>query len=125
MWNSRRFIDDVELCEYWDFRIEWTNDAGRVKDPKALGTYLREQHVLLRRVKADVGMELPKVSRIVEPVDHDLAALRQIADLAHTLAIRATTRRFTERGQAPRQPSPKATQATGEAKHRLATGKAR
>src|SRR3546814_14844972 len=57
MWNILRFIDEVVLGDYWDFRIEWTNDAGRVKDPKALGTYLREQHVLLRRVKADVGME--------------------------------------------------------------------
>src|SRR3546814_8133479 len=101
MWNILRFIDEVVLGDYWDFRIEWTNDAGRVKDPKALGTYLREQHVLLRRVKADVGMELPKVSRLVEHVDHDLAAMRQIEDLAHPLADRAATGSFNAATEAP------------------------
>lgn len=84
-----QFIDDTILGSFADFSREWTDDMGRIRDPKALGTYLREQHVLLRRLKSDVGLELPKVSRIIEYVDYDAKAVQSIEDLARVLAIRA------------------------------------
>lgn len=95
---------------------EWVDDAGHIRDPKALGTYLREQHVFLRRLKSDVGLELPKVSRIIEYVDYDAKAVQSIEDMAHRLAIKATTGTFTERGTATRELDMMVRQATGVSK---------
>lgn len=116
MWNVMQFIDDTVLGSYADFCREWVDELGRIKDPKALGTYLREQHVMLRRLKADVGLELPKVSRIIEYVNYDAKAVQSIEDLAHRLAIRATTGTFIERGQAARELDMMVRQATGLSK---------
>lgn len=116
MWNVMQFIDDMVLGSFADFSREWVDNTGRIVDPKALGTYLREQHVLLRRLKSDVGLELPKVSRIVEYVDYDEKAVQSIEDLARKLAIRATTGSFVERGQAVRELDMMVRQATGLSK---------
>jgi SNF2 family DNA or RNA helicase len=116
MWNVMSFIDDTVLGSYQDFCREWVDDLGRIADPKALGTYLREQHVLLRRLKSDVGLELPKVSRIVENVSYDAKAVASIEDLARRLAIRATTGSFIERGQAARELDMMVRQTTGISK---------
>lgn len=121
IWRVMQFIDAETLGSFEDFFREWctgTSDGGRLKDPKALGTYLREQHVFLRRVKADVGLELPKVSRIVEHVEHDAKALASIEDLARSLALRAVTGDFTDRGQAARELDLRVRQQTGVAKAR-------
>lgn len=120
MWNVLQFIDDTVLGTFSDFSREWTDDWGRIKDPKALGTYLREQHVLLRRLKSDVGLELPKVSRIIEYVNYDAKAVQSIEDLARILAIRATTGSFVERGQAARDLDIMVRQATGLSKAKAA-----
>lgn len=111
-----RFIDDTVLGDYADFMREWTDHTGRITNPKALGSYLREQHALLRRLKSDVGQELPKVSRIIEYVDYDEKAVRSVEDLARALAIKATTGSFTERGTAVRELDIMVRQATGVAK---------
>lgn len=116
MWNVMQFIDDKVLGSYADFEREWVDNFGMIKDPKALGTYLREQHVMLRRLKADVGLELPKVSRLVEAVDYDAKAVQSIDELAQRLAIRATTGSFVERGQAARDLDMLVRQATGVSK---------
>lgn len=116
MWNVMRFIDTSILGEYGDFIREWTDHSGRITNPKALGSYLREQHVLLRRLKSDVGLELPKVSRIIEYVDYDEKAVRSVDDLARALAIKATTGSFVERGSAVRELDMMVRQATGVAK---------
>lgn len=76
-----RFIDETVLGDHADFMREWTDHTGRITNPKALGSYLREQHALLRRLKSDVGQELPKVSRIIEYVDYDqIARGEQVPD---------------------------------------------
>lgn len=116
MWNVMQFIDDQVLGSHTDFHREWTDERGRIRDPKALGTYLREQHVMLRRLKADVGLELPKVSRIIEYVDYDAKAVKSVEELAQRLAIRASTGAFVERGQAARELDIMVRQATGVSK---------
>lgn len=116
MWNVMQFIDDTVLGSFSDFSREWADDLGRITDPKALGTYLREQHILLRRLKSDVGLELPKVSRIIEYVGYDVKAVQSIEDLAKVLAIRATTGTFVERGQAARELDMMVRQTTGLSK---------
>lgn len=118
MWNVLRFIDDTVLGSWEDFHREWVNEQGRIADPKALGTYLREQHVLIRRLKVDAGLEIPKVSRVVEPIGYDEKAVKSVEDLASQLAIKATTGSFFERGQAARELDVLARQVTGVAKAR-------
>ncbi|WP_323025670.1 DEAD/DEAH box helicase [Castellaniella sp.] len=118
MWNIMQFIDDLVLGSFDDFSREWVDHNGRITDPKALGTYLREQHVMLRRLKSDVGLELPKVSRIIEYVDYDEKTVQSIDDLARKLAIQATTGSFVERGQAVRELDMMVRQATGLSKAR-------
>lgn len=120
MWNIAQYIDDTVLGLFEDFTREWCHPVGngkyRVSDPKALGTYLRERHFMLRRLKGDVGLELPKVSRIVETVDYDAKTVASVEDLARQLAIKATTGGFVERGQAARELDVMVRQSTGVAK---------
>lgn len=119
MWNVMQFIDPTVLGDFGDFAREWLDPHSRVRDPTALGTYLREQNVLLRRLKSDVGQQLPQVSRIVEYVDCDEKAVRSVEELARQLAIRATTgTSFIERGQAARELDIMVRQATGVSKAR-------
>lgn len=85
-----------------EFLREW-QPSGRIADPKALGAYLREQHAFLRRTKQDVGKEMPAVNRVVQPVDFDEKEIHSADDLAHALAVKATTGEFAERGHAVRE----------------------
>lgn len=116
MWNVMQFIDPTVLGSWGDFQREWVDNFGRIADPKALGTYLREQHALIRRLKADVKQQLPKASTIVEYVDYDAKTVQSIEELAQKLAICATTGSFVERGQAARDLDIMVRQNTGVAK---------
>ncbi len=129
MWHVMRFVDDAALGDWPDFEREWCvalgNGKYRIKDPKALGTYLREQYVMLRRLKADVGQQLPRVSRVVEHIDYDQKAVAAVEDLARALAIKATTASFVERGNAARELDIMMRQTTGVAKARTVASFAR
>ncbi len=61
-----------------------------IHEPAALGSVLREQLLMIRRTKHEVGLELPEVQHVIEYVDHDVqrfnASLGEILELAkHTL----------------------------------------
>lgn len=120
MWHVMQFLDDSILGDWWDFEREWCVAFGsgkwRIRDPKALGSYLREQYAMIRRLKSDVGQQLPKVSRIVEHIDYDEKEVANVEDLARMLAIKATTASFIERGSAARDLDIMVRQATGVAK---------
>lgn len=116
MWHIMQFIDELALGTWPEFSREWCPGGRSISDPKALGTYLREQYVMIRRVKADVGLQLPKVQRIVEHIDYDQKAVNEVEALARQLAIKATTGSFIERGSAARELDVMMRQATGVAK---------
>lgn len=89
-----------------DFLREWCVPRGshyEVTDTVALGTYLREQNLFLRRTRADVGRELPPVNKIIHTVGYDSEEVKKAADIAQQLAIKATSGTFMERGQAARE----------------------
>lgn len=117
IWNVMRYLRPEVLGEWDDFRREWA-PSGRLRDPKALGSFLREQHAFIRRTKKDVGMEMPKVSRITQSVDYDEQAIHDAEKLARQLAIKATTGSFHDRGQATRELDLYMRQQTGIAKAR-------
>ncbi len=77
------------LGDYEEFIREWCASGGdkpRIKEPKAFGTYLRERGLMLRRTKQEVGMELPKVSRIPFTIEADLEALNRVSASCAELA---------------------------------------
>lgn len=68
-----------------EFATEWL--AGDVmKDPKAFGAWARDEGLIVRHTRKDVGRELPKVTRVIQDVDCDAAALDAVGDSAGALA---------------------------------------
>lgn len=62
------------------------DDKASLKDPVAFGSYLREQHIMLRRTRKEVGRELPPIQRIIEHIDSDPAIFAGIENSAAELA---------------------------------------
>lgn len=74
-----------------EFQAEWCggfDESGKIKvrDPKAFGTYVREQGLMLRRTRADVGRELPALTKIPHTIEADAKALERIQGAATELA---------------------------------------
>jgi SNF2 family DNA or RNA helicase len=73
-----------------EFLREWCLDAGhgapKIEDPRAFGTWAREQGLILRRTRADVGRELPKLVKVPHHVDSDPHVLDRIGSSAAELA---------------------------------------
>jgi hypothetical protein len=72
-----------------EFSREWCGHAGVVKNPDALGAYLRETQMILRRTKKDVGQEAKQKRPHVEWVAHSEKDVKDIEQLAEQLAIQA------------------------------------
>ena len=122
IWNIYDILQPGVLGTSAEFNREWCAPIGngkyKVNDPEALGRYLRERHLLIRRTKKDVGIEISKVTRIVETVSHDENAVKSFEEIAKQLAVTATTGSFVQRGQASRDLDMMARQITGIAKAR-------
>lgn len=116
IWNIMQCIDPDVLGTREEFIREWCIDDRQVRDPDALGTFLREQNVMIRRTKRDVGQLMPFPNVIIEHVDSDQDSLRSIEDLARQLAMRTTYGSFMERGRAGIELDLLMRQATGVAK---------
>lgn len=71
-----QMIDPGVLGTSAEFNREWTfGMKGAVREPTALGEYLRDENVMLVRTRKDVGRELDEPIRIPQHVDADPAAL--------------------------------------------------
>lgn len=104
-----------------DFLREWCTRYGnhwKVDDTIALGTYLRENNLFLRRTRADVGRELPPINKVIHTVGYDSEEVRKAEQIARKLAISATTGSFVERGQAARELNAFVRHSTGVSKAR-------
>lgn len=106
-----------------EFLREWCGgyDAGgksRIRDPKAFGTYVREQGLMIRRTRSDVGRELPPVTKVPHHVDCDEGALDAVRDSVVALAKFLLERQGTtlDRMQAGGELDWRVRQATGIAK---------
>lgn len=104
IYNVLDIIKEKCLGDRYDFLYEWCGFNYKVvREPQALGTYLRENFLLLRRTRAEVGRELPPINKIVHTVGYNESEAKKAEDIAKQLAIKATTGAFTERGQAFRE----------------------
>lgn len=118
IYNVMNIVKPGCLGKSWDFLREWTAGGKTVTDPKALGTYLRENFLFLRRTRAEVGRELPPINRIVHTVGYDSKEVEKSDALARKLAIKVMSGSFVERGQASRELDILARHNTGVAKAR-------
>lgn len=92
-----------------EFAREWCtgywSDKVKVKDPRALGEYLRDEGIMLRRTRKDVGRELPEIIRVPHAIDSSQEVFdREMSDarsLAELILSRSGTKeqRFTAAGK--------------------------
>lgn len=110
-----RVVDMIEpgsLGTYHDFVREWCGDSRIVKDPDALGTYLREQNLAVRRERAGEPVNVLPIEILY---DEDVEAEQEA--LMARLAMRVVSSpSFTERGQAARELDVMMRMITGMAK---------
>lgn len=119
IWTILNLLKPNALGSYQEFCREWCGGSfmkPRVTDPQALGTYLRDNYLFLRRTRAEVGMELPRVNTIVHEVEYDDEAVNDEMDLLHSLAVKFSTGSFAERGEAAREIDIRMRQITGVSK---------
>ncbi len=116
MFNVMNIIKPGALGDYNSFSTEWMKFGKVVRDPEALGMFLKDNYLMLRRTRKDIGKELPPVNTIVHTVDYDQEEVSKADQIARTLAIRTTMGSFMERGQAARELDIFVRQATGVAK---------
>jgi SNF2 family DNA or RNA helicase len=105
-----QIMDIVEpgaLGTWAEFTTEWCTigPGGKwiVENPQALGAYLRERHLMLRRTNDDVGNEFKPVNVVTHEIPHDAEVLAEDADLMRQLAQQVTSGTFVEKGQAARE----------------------
>ena len=122
LWWVLDAIQQGSLGAREEFLREWCTSLGngkhKVKEPKALGVYLRDQGLMLRRTRKEVGRELPGVNRVPYAIDADMKALDLVGSSARELAtiILSQTSKREERFQAGGQFDMIMRQATGVAK---------
>lgn len=73
IWNVLNILEYHCLGDLDSFSREWCEHymGGSIREPALFGAYLREQGLLLRRLKEDVLSELPPKRRIVQQIDAD------------------------------------------------------
>jgi len=113
------------LGTHEEFIREWcggqldSKGRAKIKEPKAFGTYARDAGLMIRRTRADVGRELPPLTRVPHYVDANLEALDKIGDAAAELAtviLRQGEMRRGEKMMASEEFNNALRQATGIAK---------
>ncbi|HCT57574.1 MAG TPA: helicase SNF2 [Gemmatimonas aurantiaca] len=106
-----------------EFSREWCGgnfgEKARVHDPNVFGNYLRGQGLMLRRTRAEVGRELPPLTKVVHEVDADSqtidAARKSAVELAR-IVLQATEAFRGQKMQAAGELDALMRQATGVAK---------
>src|SRR5690606_20605039 len=92
---------------------------ARFEDPEAFGAYLRDNRLMIRRTRREVGRELPRLTRVTQHVECDESAIRRIegsaGELARILLAESESRRG-ERMQAAAEFDAILRQTTGIAK---------
>lgn len=123
IWNVVEFIAPGALGEWMEFQINWCTSHGShwvVKDPSALGAFLVDEGIALRRTNEDpeVAKSLPPLSKVVMEVGWNEGDVETDRELQLRLAQRVLSGAFFERGTAARELDIMLRQETGIAKAR-------
>lgn len=90
LYNVLEILSPGSLGAQAEFGRAWCVGGGIsvIADPAAFGKWAREQGLMIRRTRKDVGRELPPLSTIVYPVETDAEVLEQAAERIAQLAER-------------------------------------
>lgn len=105
-----------------EFESEWCvkvyGDKPKIENPAAFGMYLREAALMLRRTRAEVGREIPPVTKVPHHIEADTRAIEQAQDAAAELARIILTQggKGFDKMQAGQELDNRIRQATGIAK---------
>lgn len=122
-WNIADIISPGILGTRDEFLREWctleSGDRGVVKDPDALGSYLREVQLMLRRTREEVGQEAKQTKPEIITVSPDDQQIKSMEALAEQLAMRVIDARgWDERRDTAGEFDKRLRQMTGIAKAR-------
>ena len=118
IFNVMDLLSPGTLGTHGEFAREWGGGHG-LHDPKLFGAYAREQGLMLRRTRADVGRELPPLTIVPHWIDADLDAIGKVQGTAEELARIILSQQGMEKGakwRAAEELSWLLRQATGIAK---------
>lgn len=120
MHSVMEYIKPDLLGDRYEFLREWTGGGKQVKDPDALGSYLKDTGYFLRRTEDDptVDASMPPPNILDWEIDHDLAAVAGEEEITRQLAQTVLRGSFTDAGRAARELDMKMRQLTGIAKAR-------
>lgn len=117
IWNIMSFIDPDVLGSWIEFITEWCymGDSHHwlVRDPDALGMYLKSTGAFLRRVRQG-----RPVNRLVVKVAYDDTETVKHEEITRALAMKVLESKFGESGQAARELDAMARRLTGVGKAR-------
>ncbi|MBQ4826595.1 DEAD/DEAH box helicase [Leisingera sp. HS039] len=118
IFNVLQFIEPGLLGDRDEFMREWCNWGKTVKEPDALGSYLRDKGYFLRRTEHDetVSAQIPPLNTVDWEVAWNDGAAQDAEDLFKTLALTVLEGSFTQAGQAARELDMKMRLLTGVAK---------
>lgn len=115
--NVLDVIRPDELGTRDEFVREWCKGGPMVADPRAFGAYLREQGLMIRRTKKDVGRELPGLTVIPHTVPSEDVFEKLDGDITELARfIVSQTGLGLEQGRARGELDWRLRQATGIAK---------
>lgn len=90
VWNLMNILAPGALGSSDEFMREWGSSAWsshvKVGNPAALGSYLREQGLMLGRTRKEVGRELPQTIKVPQFIDADEHVLDAVAGDAAAMA---------------------------------------
>lgn len=92
IWSVMDVVAPGALGTWEEFKREWASEEARdqskaaLRDPAALGTWMRRQGLMLRRTRRDVNRELAPLTNVVHTIGSDRGALDEIAGDAAELA---------------------------------------
>ena len=102
IWNVINVLRPGALGDHGEFMREWCSGGyarkPTINDPKAFGTYLRENFILLRRTRKEVGRELPPLTKISHRISTDREPLEAVRSAAAELAQIILADKEIERG---------------------------
>lgn len=124
IYNIMQVLAPDALGSKEEFNREWggvsVGMGGNVQvgDSNALGTYLREQALLLRRTREEVGREIPEPTLIEQQVETDPDLVQRLAGDVAAMAelVLSSDSSWRERGKAASELDWRLRHATGVAK---------
>lgn len=116
IWSIMDVIRPDALGTLEDFKSEWCDWSGRVREPMVLNSFMKKQGMILRRTPEDIGMQFGEASKHVYTIDADIKKLEEVQNVAKLLALSVLSGNIGEDSEASREFDWKLRHATGVAK---------